>query len=272
MNCFINCMRNRLGWIITAALIGAFIGGVLGVLIGCGVAGGTLGIAGGPAAAIGAALACTGVSLAVLLPIVIIGAILGFVIGGALAVLAFAAICGSACMNAASIAGANGVTGGLGTLFPNEPLDCAAATALTAELEKQLADARAARDAQQALVNNRQSAFNTARNAWVAALAALAATSLWNPIAMAIAAVAVAATTAAMVLAQARLIAEQVKLAELIARVAALEAALAMAMASQQNLCGNPASGGGTGDDGLGDGITLDIINPPGSGGGGLLG
>jgi hypothetical protein len=263
MNCFLDCLRQRLGLILFAALIGAVIGGMGGILLGCSLAGGTLGAAGGPGGSIGLTIICSGVSLIALLPYVIVAALIGALIVGSVATLFVVAMCGMACGGTAVNAGASGVLPIPGSLMPNEPLDCTAANAAVSELEKLLADARTARDAQQIIVDQRQGAFNAARNVWLAALAVLAATSIWNPVAMALALLAVAVASGALAVTLARLVAEQVKLAELNARVVALESALAMATATRENLCGSSVDTGGV----IGEGAPH-IVRPPAVGGG----
>jgi len=241
MPCLLNCLRNWLGPILVAAVVGAVIGAIVVLGIVCVPLGGTLGAAGGPAGSVGLTLTCSAVALWPLLGWVLVGALIGATIGAVALVLIALLICGAQCINAASAAGSSNAIS-QGFLPTGSPLDCSSATTAVDEIQQQLDSAVAARDEQEAIVGNRNSVVVTARNALVASMVALAGTSFWNPFAMIAAGAAVAAASVAVAIAESRYIAEQAKLAELAARVVALQAALQTALEVKESLCGSPGT------------------------------
>lgn len=245
MDCFTDCLRRGVWWVILGALVGAGLAVLLSFLLGCIALGGILGIAGGPAgAAIGIGIVCTGVGIA-LLPIIIVAAITGAIIGAILGFLAVAMWCGMECGIAASSSGATGIVG-QAEIFPGSVIDCSTATAAVNSLEEQLSEAKATRDAQESVVESRRTAVAISRNASLVAMAALVAASFWNPLAAAAAAIAVAGSGATLAVALRNLVEAQVRLAELNARIAVLEATLIVAREVQNGLCAN---GGATRSD-----------------------
>ncbi len=239
MRCFLSCLLSALPAIVLAAIVGAVLGGMGGTVVGCLAVGGILGgSVGGPGGSLGGFVACEAVSLIALFPYVLAGAIVGAVIAAGIVGLIALVYCGALCASSASSSGTSGAIQGIGEVMPVGAIACAQANSAVDDLAQQLADAEAARGAQQAVVNARGSAVNTARNALILSTAALAAAPFWNPVAVAVAAVAVATSLSALVAAEARFITETIKLAELEAKVAALTGAVEAATAMRDGLCG----------------------------------
>ena len=237
MRCFLSCLLSALPAIVLAAIVGAVLGGMGGTVVGCLAVGGILGgSVGGPGGSLGGFVACEAVSLIALFPYVLAGAIVGAVIAAGIVGLIALVYCGALCASSASSNRTSGAIQGIGEVMPVGAIACAQANSAVYDLAQQLADAEAARGAQQAVVNARGSAVNTARNALILSTAALAAAPFWNPVAVAVAAV--ATSLSALVAAEARFITETIKLAELEAKVAALTGAVEAATAMRDGLCG----------------------------------
>ena len=238
MDCMMSCLRQNLPAVLIAALLGALIGLVGGVVIGCAALGGTLVVAATPIGSVGIALTCTGVSLLAFLPVVIAAALAVGTLFAVSTLLFFIGVCAGRCLAEGGVgaAGANAATGALDGV--NSSMDCAAANTVISDLEASLADLRAQRDAQQSLVDQREAAVTAARRALTVAAAVLAATSFWNPMAMLAALAALAMTSGLLARATARLVSAQVGLAQIQSQIAALEAALAVALAARDSLCG----------------------------------
>lgn len=190
MPCWSRCFfsSTTLFWVVVGGLVVGFVA-AFGL---CVIIGG-IGSLGGPLAGATVGLSCT-VAEASIGYIFVFGGI-GFLIGAVVTALGQGFLCAVWCSGSSAPAAAipqqtATVTGGLA----GRGLTCPDAQAGLRDAEAALAAARAARDRQKAVVDGWDARTGTARAAAAAAAAVLAATALWNVVAL-------AAATAALALA-----------------------------------------------------------------------
>jgi len=224
------CEKECLWGIIPAFIIGAIIS-FIGWAIICLLAGGTITILIGPGG-IAITASCGFMGIVIL-------------VGAALVAIGWVIFC---IMNCADGRNARGVVKPPSSTLPQnikvivdqgKKITCEEAKRILNAAQRELEEAIQQRDAQREVVERWKRKIRNARRAVQTAIAAVAATSIWNPIALAIAVAALFTASARLAYLKTASISDRVLLEALEARVVSAQAAVDIAQATVDALCGS---------------------------------